>query len=137
MKNTFLASCVIGLLLLPAVANATLVQSSSAVFTTFRDCLSNANPPPPDPTPCDSVTSTVTGTFGGDPGDLTATASQTNPAYGMASGSAALSGVAGAPVLSAQATSLGGTVADPGTRNGANSVALQRYTYTGWPDTCQ
>lgn len=112
------------LVLGPIAANATPIQSSTSVHLTFRDCLSGG-------TACDGITGTVEGTFDGDPGDLTAAASQTNAAYGTSSASAALSGVAGAPILSAHVTSLGGTVADPGTRNGANTAALQRYTYTG------
>ncbi len=129
MKNKLLTVLAVGLLAGPMTANAVLIQSSSSVYVTFRDCTTTA--PIPGATACDGISGIVTGTFAGDPGDLAAAASQTDPAYGTASGSVALSGVAGAPVLSAHADSLGGTVDAPGTRNSTNSVALQRYTYTG------
>ena len=99
-------------------AQATLISAGTAEFVTFRNCIPGASG-------CDSVSAILHSTYGGAPGAASSTASQTVAGYGTAAGSVSLSGTVGAPTLSASATSA------PGTRQNTNSVALQRYTYTG------
>ena len=113
-----LTTLIAAALLCASGANAIPVRSSTAAQMTFRDCIAGT-------TACDSISGALTRTFDGDPGDLSASASQTDAAFGSASGSVQLSGVIGAPILSAIVTS------EAGKRNGSNVVALQRYTYTG------
>ena len=118
MKYRFLAIIALGQLIASLLANAELVQSSTSVNLTFRHCIAGE-------TVCDSIGATQAGSYGGLPGDLAAQASQDEPAFGASRGSAELTEAPGAAELSASATSV------PATRNGANSVMLQRYTNTG------
>jgi len=115
MKNKFLVVLAVGLLTGPLAANADPVQFTTGVFLTFRHCVSGE-------TVCDSIAPVEAGSYGGLPGESAAITSHTDPTFGEASGSAQLTGAPGAAELSANATSL------PATRNGANSITLQRYT---------
>jgi len=117
MNNKFPAILALGLLTGPLTAHADLVQSATGAIATFRQCVSGE-------TACDSVGPSLVSTYGGMPGDLTAQASQADPRYGPSEGSAQITAAPGVAELSASATSL------PGTRNGGNSVMLQRYTNT-------
>jgi hypothetical protein len=118
MKNNIPAILALGLLTGPLTAHADLVRSATGAVATFRQCVSGE-------TACDSVGPSLVRTFGGLPGDLTAQASQADPSYGSSEGSAQITAAPGVADLSASASSL------PGTRNGGNSVMLQRYTNTG------
>ena len=94
------------LLVTAGMAHAVPVSFGTAEYVTVRTCTAGV-------TPCDNISPVIQGEFGGLAG------------YGSADGSVALSGVVGAPVLRASAS------AEPGARTNTNSVALQRYTYTG------
>ena len=118
MNNKFLVILAVWLLTGPLAANADLVQSTTGVLTTFRQCVSGE-------TACDAISPIAITSVGGRRGEPTAHASKTDPAYGTSEGSAQLTGAPGAAKLSASATSL------PAARNGSNSVMLQRYTNTG------
>jgi hypothetical protein len=118
MKNNILLVLAVWLLVAPPATNAELVESTTSVLLTFRHCISGE-------TACDSFGPMEVGIYGGLPGDPTATANHADPIYGEASGDAQLTGAPGAAKLSADAISL------PTTRNGGNSVILQRYTNGG------
>ncbi len=106
-------------LVAPAVhAQAVDVVASTAEYVTARDCIAGA-------TACDEISPVVFGAFGGLPGDVSSSASISPAGYGHADGYVALSGVVGAPVISASVSS------QPGTRLNTNSVAFQRYVYEG------
>lgn len=119
MQKRLLATLAMGALLGASAAHAALVQSGTSVYTTFRNCTTTGT------TACDGLSSVVIGSIGGNPGDSSASASQSSASYGSASGSVALSGTAGAPIFSGDAISLANT------RVSTNEAALQRYTYTG------
>ena len=106
------------LLAAPLAAHATQIAAGTAEYVTFRDCIAGA-------TACDDISPIRNGQFGGNPGAASSSVTQNAAGYGSAYGSVSLSGVAGAPVLHASATS------DAGKRVNTNSVALQSYTYTG------
>ena len=110
------------LLAAPLAAHATQIAAGTAEYVTFRDCIAGA-------TACDDISPIRSGQFGGNPGAASSSVTQNAAGYGSAYGSVSLSGVAGAPVLHASATS------DAGKRVNTNSVALQSYTYTGGTTT--
>ena len=118
MKNKLWTIFAVGLLAAPMVASAIQVQSSTSVYLTFRDCVTGA-------TACDEYTRVLVFSYGGLPGDLSATSSLSDPAYGALFADAQLTGTAGAPILRTSADS------EPLKRISTNSAALQRYTYTG------
>lgn len=104
----------------PASAFAIPVTASTAENITFRDCQTNGD------TACDYMLGPVSGSlYDGAPGAISSSAANTVTGYGSAAGSVSLSGVAGAPVIRGSATS------EIGKRTNSNSVAVQRYTYTG------
>ena len=74
---------------------------------------------------CDQISPVQFGQFGGLPGDSESTVNLSVDGYGSGSSSVALSGVIGAPILKASASS------QSGKRISTNSIALQRYTYDG------
>ncbi len=117
MNNKSLLILAVSLLTGPLAANADPVQSSTSVFLTFRHCVSGE-------TVCDSIGPVEADSYGGLPGEPAASTSHADTTYGEASGSAQLTGAPGAAELSANSTSLSST------RNGANSIILQRYTNT-------
>src|SRR5271167_2424947 len=119
MKTIPKGLVIVALLSGPVAANAqTAIQSGTSALVTFRNCVAGV-------TACDSIGTIQSEQFGGNPGDLSASASETYANYGSAATSVALSGVDGAPILHAIASS------DTGARVNTNSIALQLYTYTG------
>jgi hypothetical protein len=119
MKSTILGLVTIGLLFGTMTASAVAIQSSTVSVITFRDCVDGPIGP------CEEISDTLHSEYVGLPGSLSSTATVSLDSYGMGGASTSLSGVLDAPILSAFATSL------EGGRIGTNSVALQRYTYTG------
>ena len=112
----FLIAC---LGLMTNVAQAIPVYSDTNEYLTFRYCHAGI-------TPCDYALPISAQALDGVPGALTSSASMpTTPPFGSASGSVSLSGIIGAPILHASATS------DAGARVNSNAFALQQYTYTG------
>jgi hypothetical protein len=118
MKRLSARSPLALILAAPLAVHAMGITAGTSEYITFRDCIAGA-------TACDSISPIVSGQFGGNPGAYASAASQTHAGYGSASGSVSFSGVIGAPVLHASASS------DAGKRANTNSVALQSYTYTG------
>ncbi len=120
MKSFVLAitsAVLLGLVQSPALA--ALVNFGTAEGVTARDCIAG------EWTQCDSLSKPSIFVYGGTPGGASSTASFDNPDYGSAFGSVSLSGVVGAPVLRTKAASKSGK------RVNTNSVALQRYVYSG------
>jgi hypothetical protein len=119
-------ACAAGLaaaMLLPGAAHAVAITYGTAEYVTIRDCtVAGASG-------CDEISPILQGSYGGLPGSTSSTAFTTLAGYGTAAGSVSLSGTVGAPVLRAAA------IAEPGKRTNTNSVALQRYTYTGTTST--
>jgi hypothetical protein len=105
------------LFLATASAHAALIDYGTTEGISFRNCVAGSSG-------CDD-TQLVQFSYGGFPGAPTSTASASLEGYGTATGNVGLSGTIGAPILGASTTSA------PGTRQNTNSVALQRYTYTG------
>jgi hypothetical protein len=105
-------------LLAGSAAHAVPIVAGIAEAVTIRDCINVASV-------CDDFSAPLAIQYGGAPGAASSSAHAGLATHGMASGSVALSGTVGAPVLHASAFS------EPGARNNTNSVALQRYTYTG------
>ncbi len=102
-----------------APAQAVAIAYGTSEYVTIRDCIAGPT------SACDTISGVIQGEYGGSPGASSSSASTALATHGSAAGSVALSGSVGAPVLSAVATSL------PGARTNTNSLALQRYTYTG------
>jgi hypothetical protein len=115
MNNIFPAILALGLLAGPLTADADLVQSATSTVATLRQCVSGE-------TACDSIGPMLIHSYGGLPGETTASTSRTDTRYGASEGGAHLTDVPGAAELSASASSLAGT------RNGGSSIQLQRYT---------
>lgn len=112
-------SALAALLVLPAVASAIPIQASTGTWVTMRDCIGPGGS-------CSELSPIASNSqYGGTPGGTASFATVTSPLYGTATASTALSGEAGAPLLTASATS------EVGGRVNTNSFALQRYTYTG------
>lgn len=106
-------------MLAAAVSHAIPINFGTAEAITFRNCVAGVSG-------CDdAVSPPVLIVYGGSPGAASSSASSTLAGYGTATGSVALSGTIGAPILAGSATS------SVGTRQNTNSVALQSYTYTG------
>ena len=118
MKRLLARSPLALILAAPLLAHAINITAGTSEYITFRDCVAGV-------TACDSISPIVAGQYGGNPGAFSSAATQNHAGYGSASGSVSFSGVIGAPVLHASASS------DPGKRANTNSVALQSYTYTG------
>lgn len=117
-----------GLVLLVATLAAGGVQAAAvdygtAEYVTVRSCFAH------ETSECDGLSDVIQGAYGGAPGAGSSFASTVLEGYGSAQGAVSLSGVVGAPILHALA------VADTGARTSTNSVALQRYTYTGTEPT--
>ncbi len=110
------------LLAAPLLAHAVAITAGTSEYVTFRDCI-------PGATACDSISPIVSSQYGGNPGAYSSAATQSVGGYGSASGSVSFSGVIGAPVLHASASS------EAGKRANTNSVAVQSYTYTGATST--
>ena len=106
------------LLAAPLLAHAVSITAGTSEYVTYRDCI-------PGATACDSISPIVASQYGGAPGAYSSASTQNVAGYGSASGSVSFSGVIGAPVLHASASS------EAGKRANTNSVAVQSYTYTG------
>jgi hypothetical protein len=115
-SSGFFISLALALISLPAAAIE--VQSSVSVYVTFRDCQ-------PLVGQCDGFSPVLVGTYSGEPGALSAIASQALPEYGESYSTVSLSGEIGAPILRTRAAS------ETGKRVSTNTHALQRYVYEG------
>ena len=112
--------CVVALVGLTATAvQASQIYAGTSELVTFRTCIAGG-------TPCDNITPILQQGLGGFPGALASSASlPLTPGFGEVSATVELSGVAGAPNLTAHASSVAGS------RVNTNSYALQHYTFTG------
>jgi hypothetical protein len=117
MKNLVLTMVGIALLASTDLGHAISIESSTSVYLTFRNCISGDSV-------CDKIGPSQIKTVEGLPGDQEAQASQDDPGFGSATGSARLTGEPGGSEHSGKAGSL------PGKRNGANTAMLQKYTNT-------
>lgn len=117
-----LPSVLIALASFATSAHAVPIQFGTSVLVDVADCVAGS-------TPCDRTNGAVSKTFDGMPGDSASAATISVAGYGTAAGSAALSGVIGAPVLT------GSAVSNAGKWVTSNSVAIERYAYTGASDT--
>lgn len=117
-QDLYAAAFVAGFSVAP-VAQAIDIGAGTAEYVTMRDCTV------PGVSGCDDVSRVLFGQYGGLPGIAMSSARVSVPGYGFTSGSVSLSGVIGAPVLKAIASS------EPGKRLNTNSAALQRYVYGG------
>ncbi len=113
MKNKFLA--VLALVLLTGPVAAEMIQSTTGVYVSFRQCVEGV-------TVCDSITRTKLDKSDGLPGNSEAHASQDDPAYGEASGSTKHTRAPGGADMNASVSAL------PGARNGSNSFIFEHYT---------
>ena len=100
------------------VAQAATIESSTSVYLTLRECVAGESP-------CDSVTPQVSTIIEGLPGNTESNAAHQDPSYGKVKGGAKLTGDAGGSEHNSHTVSL------PGTRNGSNTVTLQKYTNDG------
>jgi hypothetical protein len=100
-------------------ALATNISAGTSEFVSIRNCTVAGV------SGCDSISSILFQQYGGLPGDSASSANVDEVGYGSSSGNVALSGVIGAPVLK------GSSVSELGKRISSNSIALQRYVYTG------
>ncbi len=116
--RTLIGLCVVGGALLPPKASAIEISAGTSVYSTLRSCVAGV-------TACDSITAPAFIEQGGLPGNLASSAFVTAPGYGVAYGSAALSGEIGAPILKGYAHG------EVGKRTMTTAVAVQRYTYSG------
>ena len=103
---------------LGGTAQAVPITAGTAEVVTIRECIAIA-------AACDGLSAPLAIQYGGAPGAASSSAAVALATHGSGAGSVALSGTVGAPVLHASA------IADPGARSSTNSIALQRYTYTG------
>jgi len=116
VKNYLLAILtLLTLVLLSGTAAAKTVQSSTGVQLTFRQCIKGE-------TACDSLGRMQTREFAGLPGDRQAQAQMEDPEYGESNGSVKLTHTPGGSEMTAIIRS------KPGTRNGANTFTVKRYT---------
>lgn len=122
MKNLPLAVLTALALQAPG-AHAVTIAGGTAELTTYRLCTTAGV------TGCDAISAAVQQAYGGLPGDGASASGFAVSGQGSSSGSVALSGTVGAPVLRAIA------VSEPGTRWNTNSAALQRYTFAGLEPT--
>lgn len=119
MKRVLLAAIGLASSWLAQFAQAVEISAGTAEYVTVRDCIVAGV------SGCDEVSPVLFGNYGGFPGEAASSASISVSGYGSTNGSVSLSGVVGAPVLKASATSA------LGKRLSTNSVALQRYVYDG------
>jgi hypothetical protein len=104
----------------PVTLHATPITYSTAEAVSIRNCIVGTT------NPCEvGAPPAVPVAYGGFAGAASSSASNSLSGYGSAVGHVSLSGTIGAPILSA------GAASEAGARVNTNSVALQRYTYTG------
>jgi hypothetical protein len=113
VNNKFLA--ILLLALVAGSAAAKEVQSTTSAQLTFRNCVKGV-------TACDYIGKVEQKTFGGLPGDSTAHAKQSDPAFGESSADVKLTGLDGGAEFHGKVRS------EPGTRNGSNGLVIMRYT---------
>ena len=119
MKISFQAGIIIIAALLSESANSVEISAGTSEYVTMRNCsVIGASG-------CDKITSILYGQYGGFPGDSHSNANLSVDGYGSGNGNVSLSGIIGAPILKASASS------QSGKRINTNSIALQRYTYEG------
>jgi hypothetical protein len=119
MESRILGLLAAGLLAGPMSANGVEIQSGTAIYVTFRHCVAA-------PTGrCGYLSEIVDSANGGQPGGSTAFAQLIDANFGTTVADSSLTGRIGAPILRAATTSISGK------RVNTNTVALQRYVYTG------
>lgn len=118
MKKIF-GLMAMGLLAGPMAASGVEIQSGTAIYVTYRYCVEA-------PTGrCGYLSNIVNSAYGGQPGGSTAFAQLIDPNFGVTTADSSLTGQIGAPILRASTASISGK------RVNTNTVALQRYVYTG------
>ena len=117
MKNKFLVLLTLFLLTASVMANAELVQSTTGVYVSFRQCVEGV-------TLCDSITRTKLAKSAGIPGNSEAQASQEDPAYGVTSGNTKHTRAPGGAQIEASISAL------QGARNGSSGFVIEHYTNT-------
>jgi hypothetical protein len=122
MNTTSKGLLLLGMLSGSMAAQAQFVSSGTSSEATARNCVAGISG-------CDAISPIVQFAMDGTPGQTVSSASLVLPGYGQVMAGAALSGVIGAPILTATASSTAGT------REGASAFALQSYTYTGTSST--
>ena len=119
MKKRILGLMAMGLLAGPMAASGVGIQSGTGIYVTYRYCVEA-------PTGrCGYLSNIVNSAYGGQPGGSTASAQLIDPNFGTTTADSSLTGQIGAPILRASTTSVSGK------RVNTNTVALQRYVYTG------
>lgn len=115
MRASFLVS---SLIMMVGSVNAAQVSSSTAVAVGFHVCI-------PGATACSVIGPQLGAVYGGTPGGASATVTASHAGVGEGSSFVSLTGVDGAPIVHAMASS------DTGARVNTTAFALQSYTYTG------
>jgi hypothetical protein len=115
MKTKIAAILILVLFAGPLAAE--LIQSTTGVHATFRECVKGE-------TACDSIGRTKANGFAGLPGNSESQTSLQSYEFGSSSGRVKLLESPGASEMTATMKSL------PGARNGGNSFMMQRYTNT-------
>ncbi len=118
VKRLLVCGFMMSLLAAPS-ARADLITAGTAELVTARSCAVTGV------SGCDEISPILYSQYGGTAGAPQSSANLSVAGYGTATGSVALSGAVGAPVLKASASG------ELGARTNTNSVALQRYIYTG------
>lgn len=119
MKNYFQIGTIAFAALLSESALSVEISAGTSEYVTMRICAVTGA------SGCDLISNVLYGRYGGLPGDSSSSVAFSVDGYGSGSGSVSLSGVIGAPVLKASASS------QSERRINTNSIALQRYTYEG------
>jgi hypothetical protein len=108
---------VLALLIFSGPVAAELIQSTTGVQATFRECVKGE-------TACDSISRAHIRGYGGLPGNSESQASLQSYEFGSSIGRVKLLDSPGASQMTASMKSL------PGARNGGNTFMIQRYTNT-------
>lgn len=119
MMKSFQIGIIAGAALLSGQAFSAEISAGTSEYVTIRTCTVIGV------SGCDQISRVMFGQYGGLPGDSSSTVNFSVDGYGSGSGSVSLSGVIGAPILKASASS------ESGRRINTNSIALQRYIYEG------
>ena len=119
MKPLFQIALIVATTFLSGEASSVEISASTSEYVSMRDCSA------PGVTGCDQISRVLFNRIGGLPGDSQSNAGFSVVGYGSGNGSVSLSGVIGAPILKASA------ISQTGKRVSTNSIALQRYVYSG------
>jgi len=113
-------SCIFGLAFgaLGSAVHAVPVSFGTGAFVSLTNCV-------PVGTVCNPIFPSVERVWVAEPLATSSNAAATNAQYGTSESSSSLSGTIGAPILKAKA------ISEPGGRGAADTVAVQRYIYTG------